>query len=261
MENQEIFLSMHRLSTAVRNNIIRNTSSRDMIGTRKLVVACSTDPALRHKIDGCNGRAPCWSPACPACAGRRGRRYFRDSLGPALDGVDPDDLRWVSVNVTESDCLAAGANLLATTEHRALRHIMSNLRVPRYIRSEVMPAECRPRVWGAREVEPVRQPHGSFRWLWHWHMIVKLDGIDVDLLADALRIRWPGARAVRVQPIKATSPRQLNRSLSRLAVYPVKARYTYRTGLCREWLPPDEIDKLSRWRASLSSNWTRFSIR
>lgn len=252
---------LRRLSRQIKIYQLNNTSTRDPHATRRAVAVCVSDPDLRAALSSCSGDTPCWSPACPVCAGRRGRRYYRQSLAPATASVSTPDLCWVTVNVLATDTLAEGAALIAGTEHRALRHLIQQLRLPRLIRAASATPHHHVRVWGAREVEPIRQPGGSFRWLWHWHLIVDLDGLDADVLADALRARWPGPRAVRVEPVRAKSAKQRARALRNLASYPVKSRYTHRVGEQRQWLPPEVIDALAQWRASQPSRWTRFAIR
>jgi hypothetical protein len=165
-------------------------------------------------------------------------------------------MRWVTVNVVETDTLHEGAKLIAGREHRALKHIVESLRQ----RERVFRPDFRLRIWGAREVEPIQQADGSVRWRWHWHALVYTDGLPDDLLVDALKARWDGPHAVRVDDIRAKTDKQLWRSMARLASYPVKARYTVYSNRRREWLPDPVIDQLAQWRASRPSRWTRFAI-
>lgn len=251
--------------SALQADIRQNTSSRSRQGTAALVAKSVTDQRLQDALRACSRRTPCGHACCPLCARRRGVRYYHQTLLKAgLAELPPDQLRWLTINVCETDDLDSGSALLAGREHEALKHIIATLR-KRYCwlrDDEGNPLVCNLRVWGAREVEPLFDPaSGSVKWRWHWHIIVDLDGLPEDRLEDALRTRWPAPRAVNIARVEAEGPLGLATSLRAMACYGAKARYTYRrSDKRREWLPSEIVDQLARWMVRRGSRWSRFAL-
>lgn len=257
--------ALEALRSAVQVDIRRRTSSKSLRGTAALLAHSVTSKTLQDSLRACSRQSPCRLACCPFCSRRRGVRFYHDTLRKAgVDQTPTSQIRWVTVNVCETDDLAAGSALLARREHEALKHIVSTLR-QRYCwlrDAEGNPQICDLRIWGAREVEPVYDDAtGSYRWRWHWHLIVDLRGLPETYLADALRSRWPGARAVRIDKVRAKTRKGFIRSLKRMGSYPIKARFTYRRpdGM-RQWLPPEVIDELARWMVTRGPRWSRFSL-
>jgi len=245
---------------ALRDESAKTTSSFSLPGTRKHVAMCVTDQAVRSALLACQPRHPCNLSCCPVCARTRGRRYYLQSLKPAVAALtDPNQLRWITVNVCETDTL--NSSDLTGSHHRALRHIVKTLRASYCTTLKGKPHDSQIRIWGVREVEPVMHADGTVRWKWHWHMIVHMDHLLDSEVGNALRKQWSEPHAVRIDPVRCATPKQLQRSLEKLASYPVKTRFTHANAAGqRSWLPAPVIDDLVRWMQARGSHWSRFTV-
>lgn len=238
------------LAKLLREKARVETSSRNRLGTQKLVAASLTDPALRSRLRACSRQVPCWLSCCPICARRKGVRYYTQTFEKSVSHLPQSKMRWVTVNVCETSILTCPDFVGA--HHRALREIVKRARAS---------CQTKTQVWGTREVEPRLQPDGSIHWLWHWHLLVYLDTLPEDELVDALRQQWPGTRAVRCDPVRGKTEAAYQASLRNIASYPIKARFTVlRPDGLREWLPESTIDELACWMIARGWRWPRFAI-
>jgi hypothetical protein len=234
--------------------LYRNTSSRSADGTRKLLAHVIHEPELSHDLMNCTARKPCNLVSCPTCSRTRGKRYFTQSLKPAISELIPrDDLYWITINTNTTTQL--DDTQFRITEHRSLKTIVDDLNC-----HPIRPADDL-RIWGCREVEPLIQPDASFHWKWHWHLIVHMGDVNLDVFTQRLRARWNSPHAVRVDAVRADTERQLHRSLLKLASYPVKSRFTYLNPARaneRTWLPPEVMTRLVLFNESRGVKWNRF---
>ena len=234
---------------------LRTSTAADFKGNRKIALTAlnklaPTSP-LRAKLAACgtrnqhyDSRVFCEHPACAVCMKRRSKWLFDKRLWPALEGVPPDELRWVTVLMFERADLDDAAAEEMDRQLRRLRHALKRFRG----NAEGV------RVWGAREVEK-----DGAAWVFHVHMLVDLGNADADHLAEVLRGVWGrGDRQVQVKTMRRRSHRA---NVRRLAEYMTKARYTQAAEgeRKREWMSYEDILALVMWRDRRPAQWHRFS--
>jgi hypothetical protein len=268
--------ALERARAALLEDARKSTSAQDHKAARWLIVlSLPLDSPLRRRMQRCGRRSAdtdqrydCDLPACPVCAGRRGDRYFKRTMWPALEHVPMQQLRWVTIVTHLATHLADGVRQMAA-HHRSLKHIIAKLGTGQGLR-----------VFGAREVDVYRTSDWSglspakrdlltaLNWpsdhrgpvfAFHLHMVIDLGRVSSDNLGAALRVRWAGVRRVHVMGLNAR--RKLEINLRNLACYPVKARMTREVGEDRRaWLDAAEITQLVTWMCSIGVRWFRFSF-
>lgn len=265
---------LERARAALLEDARKSTSAQDHKAARWLIVlSLPLNSPLRRRMLRCgtrsadtNQRYDCDLPVCPVCAERRGARYFKRTMWPALEPVARQQLRWVTIVTHLATDLPDGVAQMAA-HHRSLKHIIAKLGMGL-------------RLFGAREVDIYRtsdwpglssakrdllttlnwpSDHRGSVFEFHLHMVIDLGRVPVDDLGAALRVRWPGVRRVHVMGLNVR--RKLEVNLRNLARYPIKARMTREVGEDRrEWLDAAEITQLATWMCSIGVRWFRFSF-
>ena len=233
---------LQRVRAAFLDDARQSTSAQDHKAARWLIaLTLPLDSPLRRRMLRCgirsaeNQRYDCDLPACPVCAERRGERYFKRIMWPALEHVSVGQIRWVTVVTHVATDLSDGMQQMQA-HHRSLKHILAMLGKGQGLR-----------VFGAREVDVYRasdwpglstakrdlltmldwpSDYQGPVFAFHMHMVIDLGRVSGDALAAALRRRWLGARRVHVMGLNARRTLEVN--LRNLACYPVKARMTLR---------------------------------
>jgi hypothetical protein len=266
---------LQRVRAAFLDDARQSTSAQDHKAARWLIaLTLPLDSPLRRRMLRCgirsaeNQRYDCDLPACPVCAERRGERYFKRIMWPALEHVSVGQIRWVTVVTHIATGLSDGMQQMQA-HHRSLKHILAMLGKGQGLR-----------VFGAREVDVYRASDWpglstakrdlltTLDWpsdyqgpvfAFHMHMVVDLGRVSGDALAAALRRRWLGTRRVHVMGLNARRTLEVN--LRNLACYPVKARMTREIGEERRaWLDPVDIAQLVTWMCSIDVRRFRFTF-
>ena len=141
---------LERARAALLEDARKSTSAQDHKAARWLIVlSLPLDLPLRRRMLRCgtrsadtNQRYDCDLPVCPVCAERRGARYFKRTMWPALEPVARQQLRWVTIVTHLATDLPDGVAQMAA-HHRSLKHIIAKLGMGL-------------RLFGAREVDIYR---------------------------------------------------------------------------------------------------------
>ncbi|MCU1326778.1 MAG: hypothetical protein JWN34_2148 [Bryobacterales bacterium] len=286
--------ALARARAALLASWMQPTSAQNIWDMRKVIIACLLPAStLRARLMRCGTRSgnnykrfDCNSPACPVCAQRKASRfsYQRSHFSPPKPSPfvygsrrhvpkvtwawSLADCCWATIitNLHTDIPLGAAEN---RRQQRALKHVIRGLTGPNFIIT----------VQAARDIEviepadlnllsPTKQAllmslgfpvnHAGPVYVFHWHLLVDLNGIHIDTFKAALRARWGlGNRQVHVIPVSKRS------HVPRLTVYQTKVRMTKEpaVGGRRQWLPPHIVRDLAEGLHSLGPRWRRFSVR